>query len=69
MDNNTEKICLKKKKKEKIHERIREKSVQQRVIENKRKQWAKKRWNGYSNQVYQRWGGNSFWYWSLYWLW
>lgn len=69
MDNNTEKICLKKKKKEQIHERIREKSVQQRVIENKRKQWAKKRWNGCSNQVYQRWGGNSFWYWSLYWLW
>ena len=29
MDNNTEKICLKKKKKEQIHERIREKSVQQ----------------------------------------
>ena len=38
MDNNTEKICLKKKKKEKIHEGVREKSVQQRVIENKRKQ-------------------------------
>lgn len=38
MDNNTEKICLKKKKKEQIHERIRQKSVQQRVIENKRKQ-------------------------------
>ena len=69
MDNNTEKICLKKKKKEKILERIREKSVQQRVIENKRKQWATKHWSGYSNQAYQRWGGNSFWYWSLYWLW
>lgn len=38
MDNNTEKICLKKKKKEKILERIREKSFQQQVIENERKQ-------------------------------